>query len=1249
MDSEGGKSMTGVVRGAVKGGLLSEHFLREILGRRFERRLGEASLGRADRAARRWWRDAQAVLGPASGVRAIRDVGVPLFGLLGYQLRAAARDVAEPDEGSAGLVCAIEGRQGVAIDLIVVPWGSGLDRVWRSAVRVGIAGRRRWVFAFNGHALRIIDVDRPYARRYVEFDLAETLGHDGWFPIFWGLARAPVFAATADEGVLFGEIVRASEQHGAGVRAGLQTGVRVALTRLSLALGRAARRQRDGGGENPEDVVAQALTLIYRLLFLLFAEARGLVPIWHPIYRHGYSLAMLQRQIDEPRGGDHEGSGLWEAVRAISRLAHAGCETDEFSMTAFNGRLFSPKATPLGERARISSAVVADVLRALTRTRGGGRRGAERITYRDLGVEELGAIYERVLDHFPAVEGLTSSVMARAGPRLDEAQARSRDGPAAGRMRRKESGTFYTPRSMADYLVRLTLGPLVDDATPEQVLGLRVLDPAMGSGAFLVCACRYLAWAYERALDRANRPLPASVAERAEIKRWIARQCLFGVDINPVAVQLARLSLWLTTLTADAPLTFLDHHLRAGDSLVGASMEDLARRLPADAALARARGRSGRGGGRRWVEGFPLFGQDEVAGSMRAVLGERARLVVADDSPAVVREKEQLLEGLARDSAIAGWQRLADIWCASWFWDSSAGPGPSARAWPVLCDFVRGDAAALPAAQLQAWVAEAEGIARRRRFFHWVLEFPEAFHDRDGWPLENGGFDAVVGNPPWNVLRADGGRGEPRREEGRGAQAMLGRFVRESGIYEPLPDAHPNLYQLFVDRSLGLLKRGGRLGLVAPWGLACDHGSARLRHRLFERCALDTVVSFDNSARVFPIHPGLRFMLFSCTKGRPTGSVRCRLGVRDPRVLDRVEMEAEAKPEPGLGLRPGPGVGRGAGVVLTMGLLRRVSGEGLAIPDVRAPIELALLDRIHAMWPALGSSDGWGVAFGRELNATDDRALMGEVDEGMRDGEMAGMRGGMYVIEGKHLQPFRVCVERAQYVVLAREEAGVRARVRGVARARLAYREVAFPGQRLALVAAMLPAGVVSTHTVFCLKSVLPMAAQWCLCALLNSVVCNYLVRLRAGAHVTAALLHGLPVPRVLGSSWVFRELGRLARRLAVGGDGRGRGRERKLESEPELERERARARTRTRARAREAGVGGRQGNGGDGGRGERGEREGVVRGVAARRRYARLQALAARVYGVREEELVYVLGTFGVIDEELRGWILEGYRGMRV
>jgi hypothetical protein len=333
-------------------------------------------------------------------------------------------------------------------------------------------------------------------------------------------------------------------------------------------------------------------------------------------------------------------------VQAISRLAHDGCDAGDLSVTAFNGQLFAPEHTPLGEHLHITSPIVADVLDALMTTPPRGRRGRERITYADLGVEQLGTVYERVLDYAPHLEreigeaitrprgtrsgqgaaqaGLPGSpAAARRGSAVTQDSTRtmpsgaptgqngartgqgdtdaSREGPAGrstGRAlrqssaRRKESGSFYTPRSMADYLVRVTLGPLVAEASADDILALRVLDPAMGSGAFLVSACRFLAQAHEQACERDGQTPAAALthaaAWRAEVRRHLARHCLFGVDLNPMAVQLARLSLWLTTMMRDAPLTFLDHHLRVGDSLVGASLDDLVRRPPSRAGTRRS-------------------------------------------------------------------------------------------------------------------------------------------------------------------------------------------------------------------------------------------------------------------------------------------------------------------------------------------------------------------------------------------------------------------------------------------------------------------------------------------------------------------------------------------------------------------------------------------------------------------------------------------------------------------------------------
>src|SRR5262249_6712220 len=191
-----------------------------------------------------------------------------------------------------------------------------------------------------------------------------------------------------------------------------------------------------------EAELAEALTVVYRILFLLFAEARGLVPDWHPVYRDSYTIESLRPQV-ESGGSD---AGLWQSLQAIARLAHRGCRAGTLTVVPFNGRLFSPSGAPLAESMTIDDRIARDVLLAVTTDRAGDRRA--RISYADLGVEQLGAVYERVLD--------------AAGPKEGT---------------RKSTGTFYTPRSITEYLVRRTLAPLVRGRPPESILAIRVLDP----------------------------------------------------------------------------------------------------------------------------------------------------------------------------------------------------------------------------------------------------------------------------------------------------------------------------------------------------------------------------------------------------------------------------------------------------------------------------------------------------------------------------------------------------------------------------------------------------------------------------------------------------------------------------------------------------------------------------------------------------------------------------------------------------
>jgi hypothetical protein len=754
-------------------------------------------------------------------------------------------------------------------------------------------------------------------------------------------------------------------------------------------------------------------------------------------------------------------------------------------------------------------------------------RGRTRISYRDLDVEQLGAVYERVLDYEP---------VSGTGLRL------TRTGDA-----RRSTGSFYTPRSVTAFLVRRALEPLVHDRTAEQILQLRILDPAMGSGAFLVAACRFLAWAVEERLVLEGRWHEGDVepAERAALRREIAQRCLFGVDVNPMAVQLARLSIWLATLASDKPLTFLDHHLIAGNSLIGATLDDVWRQP--------TRGRSRT----RRPEPLPLF----AAMSVTPVLQEavRTRLQLAhdpDDSAALVHAKEKTLAALhAPASPLGRWSAVLDLWCAGWFWDEGA--APDSRLLADLVDRLFGRPAALPARVTDPLLERAALLAARHRLLHWTFAFPEVFMDERGEPRPDAGFDAIVGNPPWDMVRGDSGDGDVRAGRRLSARQFTD-FAREAGIYRVESRAHVNRYQLFVERALQLARPGGRIGLVLPSGVVTDTGAAPLRRHLFDRAAVDSVTGLDNREGIFPIHRSLRFVLLTATTGGPTRDIACRFGVRKTDHLDNPHAH-----DP---------------LVITRALLETLSGpDDLGVPEVATERDLRILEKVASRMPRLGASTGWNVRFGRELNATDDSAAFVP---------FTGSAGARPVLEGKQIEPFRASTSTCRYEwperacgPLTDRNALRQGRRRAVPRrARLAYRDIASATNRLTLIAAIVPSRAVTTHTLFCLKTPLSLDTQHVLCALLNSLVANYLIRLRVNTHVTVALVSRLPVPIVRPGSEAFLRLASLSRALAAG--------------------------------------------------------HGPVETMAE---YAELQALAGRLYGLTADDFEHVLQTFPLIGANVK------------
>lgn len=1100
---------------AVSGRLVSSFFLDEQLPSLFAGRLGEPARGDAFRQFGLWWARAQRMLGPASSVRALHDAGAdPLMTLLGFTVGPSTVFADVP------AVLAPLGGSGVSAVLIVTLWQQDPAVAWRG-IRQRARVDARWVVCFNGTALRLLDASRPYTSQHLQFDLETAADDEPAFAALWSLSRPEAL------GDLLDAVIDASSRYGAGVCRSLREGVLEALREFLEALVGAASRARRAATADLDGTFEQSLTIVYRILFLLFAEARGLVPTWQPIYRDAYTIERLRDLAEHP--GDAR--GLWESLQAISRLAAAGCRVGDLVVTPFNGRLFSPARTPLGESCALDDERTRRAVRALSSRP--GPNGRERIAYRDLDVEQLGAVYESVLDYVP-----------RAGPGEHGRGAAVHLERTGGR--RKATGSFYTPRAITDYLVRRTLAPLVRGQPPDGILRLRIVDPAMGSGAFLVGACRYLARRYEAAVIERGDCAAGDIGpgDRSQFRRLIAQHCLFGVDANPTAVQLARLSLWLATLAADRPLTFLDHHLAAGDSLIGASLDDLARQPP---------------GGRKRMAPLPLFEMDAAFEAVREALPLRFELAATpDDSAEIVRQKERTLERLTDPrSRMARWKMAADCWCAVWFLEAKEAPSPALFA--EITAAVLGVTSTLPAATAQTWLARLRAIAARRRFFHWTLEFPEVFFGATGAPLPEAGFDAVIGNPPWEMLRA--GQDGAAREALRADVDRQLHFMRGSGLYTGRTRSHPNLYQLFAERALALVRPGGRLGLVLPAGLFTDHGSSALRARLLDHCALDSIVGMDNRAGVFPIHRSTRFLLVTATPGTASRAIACRFHEDNPAALDAIDDERD------------PSDATAYPVMLTREVIARIGGRTRTIPLARHPIDVIIMEKLATAFPALADPSGWNVRFGRELNATEDRRYF------------RSSGPGLPIVEGKQLVPFSVDPSRSTHY-LPRRVAGRLPHLRPTLdRARLAYRDVAGAGNRLTLIAAILPPHCVTTHTIFCLKSPLDEPAQQFLCALMNSFVLNYLVRQRVSTHVTTAIVHDLPAPRPHLASAAFQRIARLA---------------------------------------------------------------GILHGSpAALDPLIELQARVAHLYGLTLDELRHVLATFPLIEERYREEVLQLFAGL--
>ena len=788
-------------------------------------------------------------------------------------------------------------RAGAGLDTLLPELGD--DQRRRSAFgllqeTLNASAAMLWGLATDGFSLRIARDNASLTRpAWIEADLGRIFTEDLYpdFAALWLLAHESRFGRGGDPAATCPlEAWReAGREEGTRAREKLSAGFRKALQVLgegflSHPANRKLRAALHAGDLTKDSYFGQLLRLVYRLVFLLTVEERDLL---HPkdafesarrLYADGYGLRRLRDRAVRRSAHDRQGD-LWEAVRIVFRSLAGG--EPRLGLPALAG-LFAPDECPDLDAAKLENRALLGALFGLAWLR--EPSGLVRVNWRDMGADELGYVYEGLLELVPQITGAGRS-FSFAG--ADESRGHAR----------KTTGSFYTPDELVQVLLDSALDPVVErtvGAHPERpveaLLELAIVDPACGSGHFLLAAARRLA-------DRAARirvggtPAPDDY-QRA--LRDVVRRCLYGVDRNPLAVELCKVSLWMESIDPGLPLTFLESHIRCGNSLIGATRALMGDQVP-EAAWTVLEGDV-----RKIATSLKKRNRDEIAGQRRLLLEPRRETVnlrdairaverAPDADAAALAAKQREWNALLTSEAYEHEKLVADAWCAAFLWPKNE-PGPVVEAAPTTAAWLAlRDRELLPSPVL---VGTTRSIAEDYGVFHWELAFPDVF--------ARGGFDVVLGNPPWERVKLQEqeffARREPSIASARNAaerkKLIAGlpatnpdlwkewtsatriaqgqsHFVRQTGRYPLCGKGDVNTYALFAEHNWTVLAPRGCAGFIAPSGIVTDDTTKAYFQALLDRSVLASVYHFENESLVFKgLDHRYRFVLLTIRETR---------------------------------------------------------------------------------------------------------------------------------------------------------------------------------------------------------------------------------------------------------------------------------------------------------------------------------------------------------------------------------------------
>ncbi|MCZ7534445.1 MAG: N-6 DNA methylase [Acidimicrobiia bacterium] len=1017
-----------------------------------------------------------------------------------------------------------------------------------------------WGIVANGHQLRLLRDNASLTRTaYVEFDLRETFEGDAYsdFALLWLTCHASRLEGPAGKELLERWREAAATR---GIRAldALRNGVESAIETLgSAAVANPdnvnLRQDLDSSTLDAQDLYRQILRVVYRFLFLFVAEGRDLLldpttkPATRTRYQRYYSITRLRDLAEATRGGLH--SDLWRQHLTVAQALEATGEP-ELGLLPLGGFLWSSEATAALNNAVIPNEALLSAVRSLTMVRPPGEL-PQRVDYANLGAEELGSIYEALLEYIPEVNPVAGTFELKA---------------TAGN-EKKTTGSYYTPTSLISEILNSALDPVLDDAArsddPEQaILDLKVVDPAAGSGHFLIAAANRIADRLARVRAGDDEPSPDQL--RTAIRDVIGR-CIYAVDINPMAIELAKVALWIEAMEPGKPLTFIDHHVVCGNGIVGATPAMIIGGIPDGAFLAKPN----EGDDRKSCTKHKNRNKEARAGQTSLFTADTqwrpvdrsadaARISsLPSDSLDDIAQKSRSWREFTSSADFIREKLMADAYCAAVTFPRTK----DSASWMVAPYDVFYQLRDHPDSEIPgAAIERVHDQASRYRFLHWHLSFPEVFgsshsgseDDRCGWA---GGFDVVLGNPPWDTLSPDRKEffkawlpqiaslsskdQETAIEDALDASPQLrelweehhrdlfatSRFFRRSWRYRMFASGNLgkgdlNIYRAFVEMALTSVRNGGIASQITPSGIYAGANNAAIRKELLDRFRILVLWGFDNSSGVWFPGVGLKaFATYVAERNRPEPTFAAGFGIAS---IDDLRAAVESPFD------------------YPVKMIRSIDDEALLIPEIRPGIDAHVVAKLIANRETFGQQNrdrGWH-PYRRELDMGNDAHLFTRDPNGLPvyEGRMVDFydhRAKAYISGAGRSSKWTPSLSSdspdkrvaPQYFLPAQD---VPAKLEDSwKRYRIGFLDVANPkSDARCLAAAVVPPDTVCGDKVPTIS--FEDGEEWRYCiwlATANSIAMDYIARKQIVLKVSFTVMDGLPFPVINPDSGVGRAL----------------------------------------------------------------------------------------------------------------------------